>query len=344
VQSKNPKMIIKIKKRDASIVSLALIFTLAIIFTLSIPLIYSETSNTTTRGVGVWLVISNQNPDNVTLVNATGFSVDPVSGTDAVIIIVFNASDPDGVGNINGTDGDARVIVNLTLGTPRNGFGQHRVSSTCTNTTDIPAEIVTFNCTINMRYYDNESSNWVINITVIDSNGAITRNSTGTGGSPNTFIYNSLSSFSLNARGVGEDANLNFSSLNVGQNDQEAKAPILLNNTGNDDFDQVNITGSSLLSGSNTIAIGSFSVNSTNSSTGLGVPLSTSALTIPAPGSGSPNLNLLHGFGISGDTVPYQGPTEIRGNQTLIFYVDVPSGTASGTYNNTWNITVIDLP
>jgi len=307
--------------------------------------------NTRTNDTIITVAASNSVPA-VVLVNATGFSVDPVAGGDASITIVFNATDADDVEQINGTDGGStEIIVNLTLGTPRNGFGQHRTQTTCTNHTvgSGSTGIVVFNCTINMRYYDNASSDWVINITVIDSNGGVGRNDSE-GATPHTFIYNSLSSFSLNVRGIGEDANLNFSSLTVGQNNIEAKAPILLNNTGNDDFDQINITGSSLLSGSNTIAIGSFSVNTTNSTTEeRGIALDTSPVTIPASageslGLENPNATLLHGPGISGDTVPYQGPTGVTGNRTLIFYVDVPGGTASGTYNNTWNITVINIP
>ncbi|MBI2650711.1 hypothetical protein HYX04_05380, partial [Candidatus Woesearchaeota archaeon] len=44
--------------------------------------------------------------------------------------------------------------------------------------------------------------------------------------------------------------------------------------------------------------------------------------------------------------VPYAGVSGFtsKGNQTLIFWIDVPaSGLSAQTYNNTWNLTVVDL-
>jgi hypothetical protein len=327
-------MIIRIKKRDL------LIVTMFFILIALIPFIYAQTQTPKTAGVGVWLVISNQNPVNITLNNASGFAVDPVSADTSAILISFNVSDPDGAGQINGTLG-GRVIVNVTLGTP--GDAQFRTQSSCVNTT-LDSDEVIFNCTVNMQYYDNNSANWVINITVIDSNSGTFRNAS------ETFTYNSLAAFSLNAKGVGEAANLNFTSLNLGDQNQEAKAPLILNNTGNNDFDQINITAAALVgvsTPSETIAAASFFVNVTNGTSGnRGLPLSNSAQTIPdRPSAGdSANATLLHGPSSTGDTATYSGPTISRGNQTLIFWVNVPSSALSAqTYNNTWNITVVDL-
>ncbi|MCH8067541.1 MAG: hypothetical protein IIC69_03075, partial [Nanoarchaeota archaeon] len=96
--------------------------------------------------------------------------------------------------------------------------------------------------------------------------------------------------------------------------------------------------------GGNSIAVTSFAINITNGTAGNGQPLSLTSLTIRAPGSGLPNASLKHGPGISGDTVPYVGITDTLGNLSLYFWIDVPTGLATGTYNNTWNITVINLP
>ncbi|MBS3104652.1 hypothetical protein J4234_00170 [Candidatus Woesearchaeota archaeon] len=251
-------MIVKIKKRSLLIAAVSLILLILV------PIIYSQTQTPRKAGVGVWLVITNQNPVNITLNNAT-FSVDPVSGSNVAILISFNASDPDGAVQINGTNG-GRVSVNLTLGAP--GIAQFRTHSSCVNTT-VNAGKVTFDCIINMRYYDNNSANWVINVTVTDSGSGTVRNDSV------TFTYNQLAAFSVIARGVGEGANLNFTSLNLGDPNKEAKAPILLNNTGNNDFDQINITGAALIGGNGeTIAASSFFVNTTNGTAGNGLPLS----------------------------------------------------------------------
>jgi len=324
-------MIIKIKKRDL------LIVTVTLFLLMFIPFIYAQVGLGKIAGVGVWLVISNQNP-NVTLNNAT-FTVNPLSGDTVAILISFNVSDPDSVEQVNGTTG-GKVIVNFTLGTP--GISQFRTQTTCVNTT-VSANRAIFNCTVRLRYYDNASSAWVINVTVIDSNSGTGRNDTV------TFTYNSLAAFSLNTRGVNEAANLNFTSLNLNDQDKPAKAPLLLNNTGNNDFDQINITGADLIGGTTPgefIGPGNFTVNMTNGTAGLGMPLSRAPQIIRADGAGLPNATLLHGPGISGDSVPYQGVADFKtkGNQTLLFWVDVPSsGLSAQTYNNTWNLTVVDL-
>ena len=332
-------MIIKIKKRDL------LIATALLSLVILIPIIYAQAQTVKTAGIGVWLVISNRAPV-IYLLNESRFSLDPVSGGSAPIVIVFNATDPDNVEQINGTSG-GRVIVNVTLGTPADA--QFRTQSSCTNTTlgSGSTGVVTFTCTVNMRYYDNNSAGWVINLTLIDSNSGVARNDSN-GTSLHTFTYNALAAFSLTAKGVSEAANLNFSSLNLGDANKEAKAPILLNNTGNNDFDQINITGAALIgvtTPTDTIAASSFFVNATgNATAGNGLPLSTSSQTIPGVDS-TANATLFHGPGVSGDSVPYPGVAGFttKGNQTLIFWVDVPTGISSQTYNNTWNMTVVDL-
>jgi len=111
-------------------------------------------------------------------------------------------------------------------------------------------------------------------------------------------------------------------------------------------------TGANLLSASGaSIAIGSFTINSTNRSTidgssSFGIPLLTSSLQVPGnPLAGTANATLLHGAGVAvSDTVPYTDADVIsEGNQTIYFWVDVPSSTVVATYNATWNITVTTL-
>ena len=326
-------MIIKVKKRDLLIVSLALFLIILV------PFIYAQTQTARIAGVGVWLVISNQNP-NVTFNNATPLpSFDPVSGGVTSIHISFNVSDPDGVEQVNGTNG-GRISVNFTLGPP--DAAQFRTETSCVNTT-VSSKRVIFNCTIRLKYYDNNSNAWVINITAVDSNGGTGRNDTV------TFTYNQLAAFSLVTRGVSEGANINFTSLNLNELNKPAKAPLLLNNTGNNDFDQINITGAALIgmtTPGQTIAASSFFVNATgNATAGAGMPLSNSPQTIPGTDD-TANATLLHGPSSTGDTPPYSGVADFRskGNQTLLFWIDVPvSGLSSQTYNNTWNMTVVDL-
>ena len=187
------------------------------------------------------------------------------------------------------------------------------------------------NCTVEMRYYDNAST-WTINVSVVDIDGEVGRNDTI------TFTYNPLSAMSFAV------AWINFSSMTLGGSDQAAANPLILNNTGNDDFDQINITAAALIGvdiSAQTIAAAQFAVNYTNENVpaGSGLPLSNSPQVIPGVDS-TANLTLMHGHSSASDIV-----ISAKGNQSLWFWVDVPSsGLSAQKYNNTWNITVIDLP
>src|SRR3989344_3356525 len=199
----------------------------------------NDTSNNFRTNDTIVTVVSAATAPIVRLINATGFSVDPVSGTGAVVLITFNISDEQGVSNINAS----KSIVNLTLGTPGPSQFRYNISDkgteleTCGNHTETAGSTgyVIVNCTIRMRYFDNVSSNWVINVSVTDLDGLVGRNGT------QIFTYNSLSSISL------PHLFINFSSVFLGAANQPAFPHLVLNNTGNDDFDMINMTGADLV-------------------------------------------------------------------------------------------------
>jgi len=324
-------MIIRIKKRDL------LIVTLSFIFISLIPLIYSQVD--TARGFNAWLTISNTAP-NVTLNNVTvGFTVDPIAGGSMFVLISFNVTDQEGVSDIDAET----AIVNLTLDSGDDGQFRFNISDTggefgsCANHTQ--DGVVVINCTVEMRFYDNASSSWIINVSVSDLGGATSVNDTI------TFEVSTLSAFEIGDKSGGEGANLNFTGIIGGDTDKPAKAPLQLNNTGNDDFFSINITGADLLDASAvSIGIANFYVNATNgtetTTTNFGIALVTRGLQIPTDGAA--NATLLHGPGVAvSDTVPYgDADTAAKGNLSIYFWADVPGGTASGTYNATWNLTV----
>ena len=318
-------MIIKIKKRNLVIVSLMLIFL--------VPIIYAAGNIVIETSFGVELWISNINPvikfdNSSSSVFVAG--IDPTSTTTTLVWFVFNVTDEDGEDNINETG----TKFNITLGTP--GSRQNRANASCTNISKIgPDQMVRFNCSVYMQYFDNASSDWIINATALDVNRAQAVNDS------EKFLYNELSSMSLVVSWI------NFTSMNLGDPNQAAANPIILNNTGNDDFDQINITASGLIGvdySDDVIAATLFAVNYTDENAGAGLPLSTSVQTIPGPDS-TANLTLWHGH--SSALTDY-GDTAIsaKGNQSLWFWVDLDeAGEAnlrSQKYNNTWNITVID--
>ena len=319
-------MIIKIKKRNLIESLIFIFYTAAIILTLSaisLPFVFPVTLNTTKLGFKVELVISNRNPQ-INVSNVT-FSVDPVSASSSSVLISFNVTDGDGATNINAST----AIVNLTLGTPGTSQFYTNISAvassefgTCSNHSP-SSTVVVINCTVNLPYFSNASSVWVVNISVKDTNGGIGRNDTL------RFTVNSLSSISLPYAAV------NFSNVNLGQQNVPA-SPLTLNNTGNNDFVQINITATALVGTTTTselIAATNFYANITNATAGLGLQLGTSAVSLVESTGG--NTSLIHGH-----TSAF-APNADKGNRTVFFWVNVPSGgLSSQLFNATWNLTV----
>jgi hypothetical protein len=310
---------------------------------INFTVVVNDTNNNKRTNDTIITVVASNTAPVIRLNNASGFAVDPISGSSSIILISFNVTDDQGVGDINAS----KAIVNLTLGARSVAQFRFNISDdgtrefgTCYNHTS--GNIVVINCTIIMRYYDNASSNWVVNISVQDLSGAIGRNDT------NTFTYNSLAAFSLTAKSASESTNLNFTTAFLNDQNIPAKAPLLLNNTGNSDFDQINITAALLYgvtTASETIDPSNFFVNVTNNTAGNGLALSTVPVVVRGVDDNA-NATLFHGPGISGDSVPYIGTGDFttKGNLSLLFFVDVPSsGLSAQTYNNTWNMTVVDL-
>jgi len=322
-------MKIRVKKRNLIAFSLILIFSLISIATV----VYAQ-GLVVTKNFKVELAISNLIP-NVSLMNITAFTVDPIDGSTAIeIVIFFNVTDPDGVGNINGS----KAIVNLTLG-GRDGQFRTNISDqggefgTCGNVTK--GKYMIINCTILMKYYDNQSSNWFINASIEDINGGKAFNDTF------TFQYNELSALSL------PNVAINFSDVNLGQNDVKASPALIINNTGNDDFDMVNITAGTLVGTTDsgqTITPDNFGINLTNSAANLRdtFPSSGGPINLKDPNTGL-NATLQHGHS-SASTDYNDGVIADKGNLSLTIWVNVPSDITSQLYNATWNITVIDNP
>ncbi len=314
-------MIIKIKKRDLTL--------LLVFFLVSVSIVYAQQR----AAFKVELVISNRNP--VINVSNASFTVTLSATGNVNVLISFNVTDADGAGDINATT----AVVNFTLGTP--GFGQHYANisntgaefGTCTNNSP-SSTFVNITCKVVLPYFANASSVWVVNISVRDRVGGVGRNDTL------TFTISTLSSLSL------PYAAINFSSVNLNQQDVAANLPIIVNNTGNDDFDQINISAAPLVGTtitSENIAVTQFYANITNAVAGSGVRLETTAVTLRELAQSSTtsvdNATLMHGH-----TRAF-APNADKGNRSIFFWVDVPaSGLSSQLYNATWNVTVINLP
>ena len=324
-------MIIKIKKRNLLIVAAFLILAVLI------PLIYAQTGGNVVRKAGfkVDLVIQNRNP-SINVSNVTGgassFSVDPISGGNAIVLISFNVTDADGAADINAST----AVVNFTLG---GNAGQYYVNQSFVSSSEFgtcfnhspSSTVVVINCTVVLPFFANASAIWVINISVKDKFGGVGRNDTG------RFTYNFVSGLAL------PYAFVNFSNVNLGQTNVLAYPHLLINNTGNDDYDMVNMSAAALVGTTTTtesIGVTNFYVNLTNSSNG------DLALNFPANGivnlrdtATGGNVSFLHGH-----TSAF-APNADKGNISAFIWVDVPSsGLSSQLYNATWNVTAINNP
>jgi hypothetical protein len=317
-------MIIKIKKRS-------LMFLILAIF-MSAPLVYAAAS-TIRVGFKIELAISNANPV-ITITNVTTslgssqFSVDPTATGNTIILISFNITDANGISNINAT----KAVVNLTLGGAQwysNVSDDGGEFSTCKNSS-ISATVISMNCTVAIPYYVNASGTWMANISIKDLNGGHGYNDSM------IFTVNTVSSITL------PRTSLNFSNVNLGQQNARAYPHLLLNNTGNDDFGQVNISAAALVgttAPSEEIAVTNFGVNLTNSSTNLRQTFpSNGIISLKDPETGR-NATLLHGH------INAFAPSADKGNLSVFVWVNVPSsGLSTQLYNASWNITAVTAP
>jgi len=306
------------------------------------PLIYSVGENVVRRaGFKVDLVISNRNP-TINVSNVTGgassFSVDPVATSRVTVLISFNVTDADGAADINAST----AVVNFTLGGIDSGLyfaNQSFVASsefgTCFNHSP-SSTVVVINCTVVLPYFANASASWVGNISVKDKFGGVGRNDTL------RFTINTASGLAL------PYSFINFSSVNLGQANVLAYPHLLINNTGNEDFDMVNMSAAALTGTTVTtenIPVTNFFVNLTNSSDGN--------LALNFPSDGIVNLRQPAGYGsdtggnaslVHGHTSAYS-VIAAKGNISAFIWVDVPSsGLSAQLYNATWNVTVINNP
>lgn len=326
-------MIIRIKKRDLASI-LTLIVFVSLISIISLPVIvYAPTVNTTKIGFKIELVIANRNPQ-INVSNATNFYIDPLAGNTTKVTIVFNVTDADGAGDINASTS----VVNFTLGGRDGQFFTNISASatsdqgTCGNYSD-GSTAVFVNCTVILPYFSNSSTLWVVNISVKDRFGGTGINDTL------RFIINTLDSVALPYTFV------NFSNVTLGQANVRAYPHLLINNTGNDDFKMINISGTALVgttTTSETVPITSFGVNSTNSSANQYKTFPANGivtLTESNSGTGGFNLTLTHG------STDAMAPINTKGNVSAFFWVNVPSsGLSSQLYNATWNVTVVANP
>jgi len=150
----------------------------------------------------------------------TGISETPTEGTTTTIYIAFNVTDSDGYETINYSS--ALLTVNFSGETTRQSISECIAYNNDTNTMQL-------NCSVNMQYYDSAGS-WSINVSVKDISDSYAENIS------TTFTYNQLLSVSTLSTGF------TFGTINLGSTSNSTNDPIILNNTGNVNITQINLT------------------------------------------------------------------------------------------------------
>jgi hypothetical protein len=224
----------------------------------------------------------------------TGQSATPTAAGSRVIYIMFNASDPNGNSDLN--DATASVTLNKSGET-------NRSSSSCTVDSNPSTTTTRYNCSVTIYYWD-ASGTWTINAAVKDSTSS-TATATAT-----------MSMSTLDAISIVR-ASTSFSGA-AGTSDIAASPQQQVNNTGNQDYTTVQLTGFSFASGANTIGVGNVTMNVSNSG-GVGQTL------------------------VNNSAVTLTGGSISKGNnsyQNIYLWLDIPAGTPAGTYNaqSAWTV------
>ena len=292
-------MIVRIRRR-----TLYLIAALMLIIPVAIAADVSRSFN-------VLLTVGNNRP-KIFQVIATA-ATDPVENGTVTVYVLFNATDPDG-NNLDDTTAGAQIFLN----------GVYRLNSSRCNpvanyTNASTDDSTQYNCSVTFLYYNNASASWQVNVTVADINGNRTNDTSS------SFTLNSLSAMRI------LDTSFDFGSVALGATAGAADNPFVINNTGNFDFNWVNLTGYDL----HGVSDRSYSIPAQN----FTVNVSANAIGLPLTNQTSVRLNA----GPANNATLYHGAPGGVANQSLWLYVVMPSaGIISQQYNATaeWVLTV----
>ncbi|MBI3623061.1 hypothetical protein HY212_03200 [Candidatus Pacearchaeota archaeon] len=138
--------------------------------------------------------------------------------------------------NFTATDANGGSTINISTAAAYFQFSGEttRQNTSCINTSVPVGNDINFTCTISMQYFDKPAA-WTINATIKDNSGSYAENSS------TTFTYNTLTSMVMSPTSLGWDQIVTWQT-NVGSNND----PILINNTGNDEVLDTNVTAYNL--------------------------------------------------------------------------------------------------
>ena len=272
------------KDKRISALGMMLVVTMALV-------IYTVAADTECTGqdcsVGTSLIVGNSAPI-ITWVNSS-ITITLTAESSKSVNVLFNVTDLNGYADVN--DSTAQCIGNKS--------GESSRTSTSCSAQDQSGNDLRYNCTVSFEYYDAAASDWIWNCSVSDNYPASVYNDTA------TFTINDLNYVDIN------ETTLSWSSVTPNTDDEEANAPINLDNGGNKDYGSATVTAQNATNGSNVIPATDFSLDEN--------PGATTTQTYMADNSSvaiTSWFTLSHGSGASED---------------LYAYVDMPT-VPSGSY------------
>ena len=231
----------------AWIATLFLIAALAV----SIPAAVLVGAYTTTFTSSV--TVASQPP---TIVVDGGQSLTGAIAGSAVAYVYFNASSPNGYGNLNDTT--ATVVLNKT-------GESSRTSSSCAALSHPNSTTTRYNCSVTIWYFD-ASNTWSINASIKDNASQYVESTT------TTLTLLSLDAISLTSGSISFSGNPGQTAVAASPN------PERINNTGNTNYGTINITGFNFANGGNIISVGNVSMTSNCGRSGASPPWGGSAV------------------------------------------------------------------
>ena len=269
------------------------IFGIMFVVTMTAYLVAADTVCTSQDcSVGASLTVGNSNP--IVIAVQDGISVTGTGESSVAVEVLFNATDANGFGDLN--DSTAQCIGYKT-------GDLNRTTSSCT-AQDQSGNDLAYNCTVAFQYFDSAGADWNWDCSVSDNFGLSANNNTV------NFTINALNYVDVNVTTV------TWSSVTPNVDDQEANAPINLDNGGNQDYESANVTAYDAQNNSDLIPASAFSLDAdTGQTVGQTSMANNTAVEI------SSFFTLQHGDGATED---------------LFTYVNVPALT-SGTYTSTSN-------
>ncbi len=152
-------------------------------------------------------------------------ATNPTDDTTTSITFNFTATDTNGIDDIDNSTAES--------------YFQNTGETTRSNASCIPRNAsgnsITFTCTIDMWYFDKADTDWMINVSIQDDSAEYVGNSS------TVFQYNTLTAMKMSP------PTLNWSEINLPDTDTgSSNDPILINNTGNDEPMNINVTALNL--------------------------------------------------------------------------------------------------